>query len=78
MLDSSKRQVDPGLSDGGFFGNFVLEVILCLPGHDEQAPVRQSFCENDVAILPLEAKQTFDAQTDRCDHWAYFRFGIGV
>ncbi len=78
MLDESKCQVNARLADIGFFGNLVLEIFLCVPRHDEQAPVRQSFCEGNTAILTLKAKQTLNAQTDRCDDRTHFRLGISV
>ena len=56
-LDSSKCQVNARLADIGFFGNLVLEIFLCVPRHDEQAPMRQFFCEGNPAILPFKAKQ---------------------
>ncbi|MFZ1139585.1 MAG: hypothetical protein WAN76_10425 [Candidatus Sulfotelmatobacter sp.] len=39
-----------------FFGDLVFEVLLGLPRHDEQTPVRQSFREGDSPILPFEPK----------------------
>ena len=78
MLDSSKCQVNARLADIGFFGNLVLEIFLCVPCHDEQAPMRQSFCEGNAAILPFKAEQMFDTQTDRCNHRTHFRFGVGA
>jgi len=61
MLDSSERQVDAWLSDSRLFGNFVFEVSLRLPGHDEQTSGWQPFREHNCAILRFQTKQPFRA-----------------
>ena len=56
VFDPAECQVNPRLSYFWFFRDFVLKVLLRLPRHDEQTPVRQAFRKRHHAILPLQAK----------------------
>jgi hypothetical protein len=78
MLDSAEREVDAWLSDSRLFGNFVFEVSLRLPGHDEQTSGWQPFREHNRAILRFQTKQPFCAQTDRGEDGPQFRFRVCV
>jgi hypothetical protein len=64
VLDVAERQVNARFGYSRFLGNFVFEVPLRWPGHDEQTSGRQSFREHNRAILRFQTKQPFYAQTE--------------
>ena len=67
VLYAPERQVDAWPSHARFLRDLVLEVLLRVPGHDQQAAVRQPLRKRDGAVFPPEPEQAFRAQTERGD-----------
>ena len=57
-------------------GNLVLEVLLRVAGHDQQAAMRQPLRKCDGAVFSPEPEQAPRTQADRGDCGPHFRFII--
>jgi len=57
VLNMPECQVNPRLGDIRFFGNLMLEVLLGVPRHDQQASVRQPLCKMIAPFFPLSTNR---------------------
>src|SRR5258708_15012762 len=78
MLYLAEGQVDPRLRDARLLGDFVFEVFLGTPRHDQQAPMRQPFGKSHSTSLSLKPEEALRAQTDRRNHRTQLRLSIGM
>jgi len=61
MLYPAGGQVDARLRDTRLLGDFVLEVFLSTPRHDQQAPMWQPFGKSHSASLSLKPEEALRA-----------------
>ena len=76
MLYAPERQVDAWLNHPRLLGHFVLEGLLRVASHDEQAAVRQPLRKCDSTVFPLEPEKPLCAQTYRGDYRPHFWLSI--